>query len=148
MCLCDLWCEVRVKGGAYGVSMRLRNDGAVSYSSYRDPSPEASLAVFKSAPQFLREFAMSDVSLSKYIIGAMGEFEPYLSVPLKAGVSTSNYLSGYTEEKFARLRREILATDKNELLNVADVLAELEKTLANILVAPREKITAETVLYN
>lgn len=142
-----LWCEVRVKGGAYGVSMRIGNDGGVSYSSYRDPSPEISLDVFKAAPRFLREFVKSGVSLKKYIIGAMGEFEPYVSAPLKASISSAHYLSGYTEKERARLRAEILATDEKELLKAADVLEELGATLASLLIAPADKIAAKTVLY-
>jgi len=142
-----LWQEVRVKGGAYGVYMRIGNDSAVSYSSYRDPSPEASLKAFIGAPKFLREFLKEHTELTKYIIGAMGEFEPYLSAPLKASVSTTQYLSGHTEEKHARLRREILATDKAELLSVASVFEELNKNLSSLLVAPKEKISAESILF-
>ncbi len=142
-----LWCEVRVKGGAYGVSLRIGNDGKVAYSSFRDPTPEESVSVFKSAYKFLREFAESDADLSKYVIGAMGEFEPYLSAPSKAAVSTARYLSGYEEERRARLRSEILSADKAALIKVADVLEELSETFSSILVAPKEKINAKTVLY-
>lgn len=142
-----LWCEVRVKGGAYGVSLRVGNDGKVAYSSYRDPSPEESLKIFKSAHDFLREFAESDVDLGRYIIGAMGEFEPYLSEPSKAAVSTSRYLSGYTEERRALLRSQILSADKAALLKVADTLRELSESFDSLLVAPKEKISAEAVLY-
>ncbi len=142
-----LWCEVRVKGGAYGVALRVPNDGAVSYSSFRDPSPEISLDVFKNAPAFLREFVNTGVDLKKYIIGAMGEFEPYISAPLKASVSTSHYLAGYTDEKRAKLRCEILETDEKALLEAADTLEALSERFSSILVAPKEKISAKTVLY-
>ena len=142
-----LWCEVRVKGGAYGVSLRIGNDGGVSYSSFRDPSPELSLGVFKAASAFLREFANSGTSLKKYIIGAMGEFEPYVSAPLKASISTSHHLSGHTEKERERLRAEILTTSAEALLKVADCFDELQKNLSSLLIAPKEKINAETVLY-
>ena len=140
-----LWCEVRVKGGAYGVSLRLERDGGVVYSSYRDPSPEASLGVFARSSAFLREFASTDIDIKRYIIGAMGEFEPYLSVPAKASISTSYYLSGYGEERNKR-RAEILATTAKELVRVAEVFERLEPTLVPLLVAPKEKINAKTVL--
>ena len=142
-----LWSEVRVKGGAYGVSLKIGNDGRVVYSSYRDPSPDVSLAVFKSAPAFLREFIKSGKLSDKYIIGAMGEFEPYLSEPSKAAVSTFGYFSGYTEEKREKLRAQILRTDESSLLKVADVLESLAETFSSIIVAPKEKISAETILY-
>ena len=142
-----LWCEVRVKGGAYGVSLRVSNDGSVSYSSYRDPTPEASVGVFKGAPKFLREFLSSGIDLKKYVIGAMGELEPFLSSSLKASVATTRYLSGLTDEMHSRLRSEILAADERAILEVADVFESLNETALELLIAPKEKIEAETVLY-
>jgi Zn-dependent M16 (insulinase) family peptidase len=142
-----LWCEVRVKGGAYGVSQRVGNDGGVSYSSFRDPTPDVSLEVFRLAPKFLREFSKSGADLKKYIIGAMGEFEPYVSAPLMASISTSHNLSGYSEEERARLRAEILACDESELLKTADTLELLHEKLLSLLVAPKEKINAKNVVY-
>jgi Zn-dependent M16 (insulinase) family peptidase len=143
-----LWCEVRVKGGAYGVSFRVTKDGAVGYTSYRDPSPVASLGVFSASSRFLREFLSSERNLTRYIIGAMGEYEPYNSIPAKASLSTSDVLSGSTEEEKERVRREILATDKESLLGVADMLEKLENTLSPVIVAPKEMLSSlETVLY-
>jgi Zn-dependent M16 (insulinase) family peptidase len=57
----------------------------------------------------------------------MGEFEPYLSEPSKAAVSTSRYLSGYEAERRKKLRSEILSVDKEALIKVADVFEELSK---------------------
>lgn len=142
-----LWCEVRVKGGAYGVSLRIGNDGKLAYSSFRDPTPEESVKVFKAAHKFLREFAESGADLNKYVIGAMGEFEPYLSAPSKAAVSTARYLSGYEDEKRARLRSEILLTDRASLIELADAFLELSEKLTSLLVAPKEKLNAENILY-
>ena len=119
----------------------------MAYSSFRDPTPEESINVFLASYKFLREFAESGADLNKYVIGAMGEFEPYLSAPSKAAVSTARYLSGYDEEKRARLRNEILSTNTASLLGVADAFSKLSETLCSLIVAPKEKITAEEILY-
>ncbi len=142
-----LWCEVRVKGGAYGVAFRTRADGTIGYTSYRDPTPKESIEVFRKTPEFLREFAENVPELTKYIIGAMGEFEPYLSKPSAASVSTMRYLSGISDEMRAKLRREILETDKAALLRVAELLEKVNAEASELLVAPKDKLAGcENVL--
>lgn len=138
-----LWVNVRVKGGAYGVSFRARRDGTVGYTSYRDPSPAASLSVFSKSAEFLRGFVSGGAGLTKYIIGAMGEFEPLRSAPMEASISTANYLSGYDEADYDRIRAEILETDKSALLAAADLIERLNGKLSSLIVAPRDMIKGE-----
>jgi len=142
-----LWSEVRVKGGAYGVSFRVRMDGGLGFTSYRDPSAEKSLDVFRSAAGFLREFAHSGVDLTKYIIGAVGEFDPYSSVSLKTSAATTNYLTGFTHEDRLRIRGEILKTDADALLSVADMLDRFAKVASPVLVAPASTLDAKPTLF-
>ncbi len=137
-----LWSEVRVKGGAYGVGMRISREGVVGCTSYRDPSPEASLSVFERAADFLAAFAEEDRDLTKYIIGAIGSFEPYYSKPYRASVATSNYLSGYSSDTERRLKREILSCDKNALLAAAEILRCYAKKANRLIVAPADKLGA------
>lgn len=142
-----LWSEVRVKGGAYGVSCRVRQDGAIGFTSYRDPSSESSLDVFRGAAKFLRAFAESGVELTKYIIGAIGEFDPYASVSMKASAATANYISGFTFEDKCRIRTEILNTGKAELVAVADMLERFSLSASSVLVAPKATLDANKSLY-
>lgn len=116
-----LWNQVRVKGGAYGVGLSARASGDVSFTSYRDPSPAATLETFRSSPQALRDVCAAG-SIEKYIIGTVAATEPVLS-PWSEGLRAMNlYLSGQSGEDLARLRREILATTPAQLTAFADVL--------------------------
>lgn len=143
-----LWSEVRVKGGAYGVSFRIRQDGAIGFTSFRDPSPEKSLGVFAKAADFLRSFAESGTDITKYIIGAIGEFDPYASASLKASAATTDYLSGFSFEDKCRIRTEILDTGKAELLAVADMLDRFAAKASAVLVAPKSVLDASPALYD
>ena len=78
-----LWNSVRVKGGAYGADFVTRKDGGIYFYSYRDPSPEKSLACFKGSGSYLRELANSETDLTKFIIGAYGEYD-LLKTPKRA----------------------------------------------------------------
>ncbi len=143
-----LWGEVRVKGGAYGVACRVRQDGAVSFSSYRDPSSPKSFDVFRGSAEFLREFVGQRVDLTKYIIGAIGEFDPYSSKPLEASGATANYLTGFTAEEKARIRREILEVGYDELLSVADILDKFSSAANQVTVAPKPTLDEHKELYD
>ncbi len=116
-----LWNEVRVKGGAYGVNLSVRTSGDVGFTSYRDPSPAASLDTFAAAAQALRDVCAGG-DIEKFIIGTIAVTEPVLS-PWAEGVrAVSLYLNGQSGEDLARLRREILAATPEELAAFADVL--------------------------
>ena len=143
-----LWGEVRVKGGAYGVACRVRQDGAVSFSSYRDPSSPKSFDVFRSSAAFLREFVGAKQDLTKYIIGAIGEFDPYCSKPLEASGATANYLVGFTNEEKARIKREILDVSYDGLLEVADILDKFSARANQVTVAPKTTLDANKELYD
>ena len=116
-----LWNEVRVKGGAYGVSLTVRPMGDVGFTSFRDPSPARTLDTFAQAGQSLRDVcARGDID--KYIISTIASTEPVLS-PLLEGLRAANlWLNGQSGEDLARQRREILRTTPETLSAFGRVL--------------------------
>ena len=61
---------------------------------------------------------------------------------LKGTGSASRYLRGITYEDECRTRREILATDKAELLRIADVIDKVTSTGAVCVVGGKDKLEA------
>jgi Zn-dependent M16 (insulinase) family peptidase len=120
-----LWNTVRVQGGAYGVGLISRNNGAIGFYSYRDPSPARTLEAFNGAAESLRSVANSGEDITKFIIGAVGESSPLTTPKLKATLAASRFLRGVSYEDECRMRREILETDSAALLRVADVLDKI-----------------------
>ena len=120
-----LWNTVRVQGGAYGVGLISRNNGAIGFYSYRDPSPARTLEAFKGAAESLRSVAKSGEDITKFIIGAVGESSPLTTPKLKATLAASRFLRGVSYEDECKMRREILETDSAALLRVADVLDKI-----------------------
>ena len=137
-----LWNAVRVQGGAYGVGLLIRNNGNVGFYSYRDPSPKRTLDCYKESGKFLREFANSGEDITKFIIGAVGDTSPLMTPKLKGTVSATRYLRGITYEDECRARREILATDKSELLRIADIIDKALSTNAICVVGGKDKLEA------
>ena len=143
-----LWNAVRVQGGAYGTGFIVGADGSVCYYSYRDPSPEKSIGVYKSASEFLREFADSESDISGFIIGAIGDANPLLTPRLKGASAASNYLRGLSYEKRCRTRKEMLETDNNELRRIADILDKIAKTDAICIVGGKEKLDSSSEIID
>ncbi len=122
-----LWGAVRVMGGAYGASMTVRRYGGVILSSYRDPSPKRTLDIFKGAAKFLREFLSDDPDLTKYIIGAVGEYDIIKTPRTSAAQSAADYITGWNTEKEKKLISDMLSCTSKELYRVADILDRLEE---------------------
>ena len=119
-----LWNEVRVKGGAYGVSLAVRSMGDVSFSSYRDPSPAGTLRTYAGSGQALRD-ACAGGDIDKYIISTVASTEPVMS-PWTEGMRAVNlWLNGMTGKDLARQRREILHTTPESLAAFGKVLEDV-----------------------
>ena len=135
-----LWGAVRVQGGAYGVGLIARNNGNIGFYSYRDPTPARTLGCYKECSAFLREFARSGEDITKFIIGAVGDASPLTTPKLKGTLATTRYLRGITYEDECLIRREMLETDAEELLRIADILDKVCKKEAICVVAGKDKL--------
>ena len=119
-----LWNEVRVKGGAYGTGFIVRKTGEIGFYSYRDPSPETSLKAYKSAPEFLRELAKSGCDLTKFIIGAYGEYDVITTPKSEAAQALYDYMTGWSAEQERALTDGILGATPEALLRAADIIEQ------------------------
>ena len=137
-----LWNAVRVQGGAYGVGLIVRNSGNLGFYSYRDPSPERTVRCYKESAGFLREFAEGDEDITKFIIGAIGDASPLTSPKLKGVLATTRYLRGINYDAECRTRKEMLSTDKQELLRIADIIDAIAAKDAVCIVGGKDKIAS------
>lgn len=121
-----LWNEVRVKGGAYGCSCGCLPDGCLLFSSYRDPNPDNTINVYNNAGEALRKIANECDDLTKYIIGTISASEPVQTPYAEGKAELIRYLNGISTENRNCFRKEILETNKESLLEIADVFDKIE----------------------
>ncbi len=119
-----LWNEVRVKGGSYGTGFTSSINGNIACWSYRDPSPENSLEVFRNAADYIEELADQNTDLTSFIIGTIAAFEPLVSPAAKILAADGRYFSGISAQMLAAIRQEILDTDNAALKAIAGRLRE------------------------
>ena len=104
-----LWNEVRVRGGAYGVSFGVSRSGDAVFSSYRDPSVGKTVGVYDGTVGYLRDFAAKNPDITKYIISTAAGYERPLTPRELGAAAQSNYFEGITDDmrRDARGYREI-----------------------------------------
>ena len=137
-----LWNEVRVKGGAYGTGFIVRKTGEIGFYSYRDPSPESTLGVYRSAPAFLRSLAEDECDLTKFIIGAYGEYDIMTTPKSEAAQALYDYMTGWTDADERALTDGILNVTPSALRRAADIIEEAIGHASIAVIGEKEKLAA------
>lgn len=114
-----LWMNVRVKNGAYGCMCNFSVSGASYFVSYRDPQLQKTVDVYKGAADFIRNFQADERTMTKYVIGAIGELDVPMTPATLGGFSRRAYVAGLTQEDLQREREELLATTPEKIRSLA-----------------------------
>ena len=137
-----LWNRVRVQGGAYGASFSAGMSGLISTYSYRDPTPAASLDVNKGLGESLREFVRSGEPVDKYVISSVNDLEPLIGPREMAAATNINWLHGVTREDLMQMRSEMLNTNGEALLRLAELLDKFAAEGATFIVGSEAQLSA------
>lgn len=118
-----LWDQVRAKGGAYGAFCSFgKQSGVFTYLSYRDPNLVNTLQAYDGSAAYLRNAPIDDDELTKNIIGAIRDMDPYQLPDAKGWSSLVRYLVGESDEARQQTRDEVLSTTVENFRVFADVL--------------------------
>ncbi len=141
--LAQLWNEIRVQGGAYGASMSAGRTGNLFCYTYRDPSPDRSLGIFKTTSSFIEGFGGSaPEDIEGFIISSIANTEPLLSPAAKGRAGDDFHLSGFTDEDRKRFRREMLETSPADLAAQKDILENMAEDACICVVGPKAALDA------
>ncbi|KAA8536181.1 hypothetical protein F0562_028659 [Nyssa sinensis] len=138
-----LWDRVRVSGGAYGGFCDFdTHSGVFSFLSYRDPNLLKTLDVYDGTGDFLRGLEMDDDTLTKAIIGTIGDVDAYQLPDAKGYSSLLRYLLGVTEEERQTRREEILSTSLKDFKEFAEVIDAVKDKGVVVAVASPDDVVA------
>ncbi len=119
-----LWDRVRVQGGAYGCSARCSHiTGAFTFTSYRDPNVEKTLAIYRATADYLGNLSLSETEITRAVVGAIGDMDVYMLPGAKGAASFSRWLAGENKEERQRIREELLSTRLADFHDFAPFLA-------------------------
>jgi presequence protease len=138
-----LWDKVRVQGGAYGGYCAFdRRSANFSFLSYRDPNLLETLDVYDQAARFLQSAALSDMELTRSIIGTIGDLDAYQLPDAKGYVSMQRYLVGDDDEGRQRMREEILGTGTADFRTFAAALAKVAEDGRVVVLGSEDAVNA------
>ena len=122
-----LWTRVRVQGGAYGGFAKFERNGNMVFGSYRDPNLKETLNVYNETAPYLRNFAVTEREMTKYVIGTMSQLDAPLTSSQKGERATNYYLRKISQAKIQQERDEILATRQTDIAKLADLVDDAMK---------------------
>lgn len=138
-----LWDKIRAQGGAYGGFATFDTlSGIFAYLSYRDPNLLSTLDNYDATPEFLRRLDVDDAELTKSIIGATGDLEPYQLPDAKGFTSMTRLLVGQTDERRQQLRDEVLSTTAAHFKAFAGVLDAVRREGQVVILGAEDTLRA------
>lgn len=136
-----LWDQIRVKGGAYGTGLKVQSDGALSFSSFRDPNAAHSLAVFEGAGEALRDACRQGTALDSYKFSTIAAAEPLLTPRTMGHLAAERYFTGRGQAD-QQLRREILHTTWEDLKDFSHGLDQICAVAGICVIGGQETVEA------
>ena len=144
-----LWDKVRVHGGAYGSSNSFDFlTGDYGLVSYRDPNLSETLNVYDEIADFLEQLAIPPEELKKIIIGCVGKMDPPMTPDRKGSASLLDHLTGRTHEMKLQFRRELLATEPEDLKNYADLFQKIRDEGSVCVLGNENKLKKEKAVFS
>jgi Zn-dependent M16 (insulinase) family peptidase len=141
-----LWDEIRGRRGAYGAGSNL-GGAAVTFYSYRDPSPAESLEIFKEA--ILNGINLIDLSpgaIEDSIIASVKGMDPAVRPSMANGLAVLRLLREISIDTVTKHKTHLLSVNKNSIMEFAELLKSSYPSL-NTCVAGNEN-TVESIKPN
>ncbi len=139
----ELWDEVRMKGGAYGVSFSVSAVSGFSfYGTYRDPKPFESARNIKETLRRAKEHVYTKDEVEKAIIGRYSSImEP--TVPFERGaMSFISMLQGRDLDELRKSIKRLFALKPKDIQKVARIYGEKidleDKRFLTVIFCPKE----------
>lgn len=141
-----LWNQVRVMGGAYGVSFQQTRFGQYGFTSYRDPNIRQTIDVYKRTPEFVQNIQLDESELVTTIIGAISPLEQPKSAKDKGREAFLKEQTGVTHQMLVDYKQEILSCQVEDIHRQGAGLAESLKDYAVVVIGNKaaiDKVTSE-----
>ncbi len=143
-----LWQNIRVKGGAYGCMSNFNRAGEGYLVSYRDPNLEKTLEVYEGVVNYLKNFAVEDRDMNKFIIGTMSNLDRPMNPAAKGSRSMNLYMNHVTEEMLRQERAQILDAGQEDIRALADIVSAVLEDGLICVIGSEEKIEQQTQLFD
>ena len=136
-----LWDRIRVQGGAYGAGVGANSaTGVATFFSYRDPTPAASLGIFRDAPASVR--VPDELALDKAVITEIGGRDAPLAPAARGDKAVGRWFTGGSNAAAQARRDTLLSTSVDDAALFADALDGALGTASDAIVGNARSIEA------
>ena len=142
-----LWQNIRVKGGAYGCMSNFTRTGDGYFVSYRDPNLRRTNEVYEGVVEYLKNFAVSERDMTKYIIGTMSNLDQPMTPAAKGDRSMNLYMSKVSADMIQEERNQILDATQHDIRGLYRVAEAVLKADQFCVIGSEEKIEEEKELF-
>ncbi|MBA2212561.1 insulinase family protein [Sellimonas intestinalis] len=142
-----LWQNIRVKGGAYGCMSSFNRLGEGYFVSYRDPHLKNTLDIYQGVTDYLRNFAVSDRDMTKFIIGTISNMDQPMTPAVKGDRSMNLYMNHVTKEMMEQERREVLHATQQDIRNLAGIVEQVLREDQVCVIGNEEKIEQDREVF-
>lgn len=138
-----LWNEVRVKGGAYGVNFSTGRPGNTTFSSYRDPHIDETIARFEEAGAWLSSIDFDESEFEGYQVSTAATFDKPLKPRDLIRRQDLMYFTGYTRQEYLENRRQVIQATQEDVRALGPSIRDIANE-RNICVVGNRKIIEES----
>lgn len=142
-----LWINVRVKGGAYGCMCSFGKTGDSYLVSYRDPNLKKTVDIFEKTGDYVREFTADERTMTKYIIGAIGDMDIPMTPAVRGSRSSSAYLTNLDYCEVQKERDELLACTQDDIRALAELVDVIVSQNAVCVVGNNQSIEENREMF-
>lgn len=138
-----LWNEVRVKGGAYGVNFSTSRPGNTTFSSYRDPHIDETIARFEEAGMWLSSIDFDEGEFEGYQVSTAATFDKPLKPRDLVRRQDLMHFSGYTRQEYLENRKQVIQASQSDVRALGPSVGSIADE-RNICVIGNRKIIEES----
>ena len=143
-----LWNEVRVKGGAYGTGFRRTQNGLLQFWSYRDPGIDSTLQRYDAASTWLKNWKATEDEMAGYVVSTVATHDTPQKPRALARRQDGLYLASKPEGWRDQVRTDELATTYEDLVALADSLADVARKHSTVVFGSRDIIESSSVAFD
>lgn len=133
-----LWNEVRVVGGAYGVSFNMGRLGLASFSSYRDPHVSETMRRFNASSEWLAGFDPTDDEFEGYVVSTAAGFDRPSKPRSLIRRQDVMAITGYTRKRYLGYRQEVIDVRLSDVKALASSVCSLCRSGCACVVGNRD----------
>ena len=117
------------------------------FVSYRDPHLKNTLDIYQGVTDYLRNFAVSDRDMTKFIIGTISNMDQPMTPAVKGDRSMNLYMNHVTKEMMEQERREVLHATQQDIRNLAGIVEQVLREDQVCVIGNEEKIEQDREVF-